>query len=149
MKAAVDSSWRQKYKMTLWMTGNSSLTLLSHSSSLQEPGQERLSGVGRRRAAEADVRQDEGQSHQETGNQETNLLGIRNLGNSPQEICNLGRLFSGEIFIWSSFPLGQNGTLYPVSTVHILARINKKLEKKWTCLESVCSFPMKLPQKSV
>ena len=99
MKAAVDSSRRQKYKMTLWMTGNSSLTLLSHSCSLQEPGQERLRGVGRRRAAEADVRQDEGQSHQETGNQETNLLGIRNLGNSPQEICNLGRLFSGEIFI--------------------------------------------------
>ena len=47
------------------MTGNLSLTLLSHS--LQEPGQERLRGVGRR-AAEADVRQDEGQPHQETGN---------------------------------------------------------------------------------
>ena len=36
------------------------------SSSPQEPGQERLRGVGRR-AAQADVRPDEGQPHQETG----------------------------------------------------------------------------------
>ena len=55
--------------LLLLTTGNSSFTLLSHS--LQEPGQERLRGVGRREA-EADVRQHEGQPHQETGN----LLGI-------------------------------------------------------------------------
>ena len=58
----------------LLLSGNSSFTLLSHS--LQEPGQERLRGVGRRRAAEADVRQDEGQPHQETGNLLGNMWGI-------------------------------------------------------------------------
>ena len=57
--------------LLLLTTGNSSFTLLSHS--LQEPGQERLRGVGRR-AAQADVRPDEGQPHQETGKSYVNKM---------------------------------------------------------------------------